>query len=60
VPARARHGRQGAPAITQAFSVDSLAALREVMPDAAWNAGGVTLTGEVAPFTLMVWQAESG
>jgi len=57
--ALARHGWQGAPATTQAFSVGSLAALREVAPDVAWNAEGVTLTGEVSPFTLVVWQADS-
>ena len=55
--ALARHGWQGAPATTQAFSVDSLAAVHEVAPDAAWNAEGVMLTGEVAPFTLLVCEA---
>ncbi len=59
VEALARHGGHGAPATTEAFSVDSLAGVHEDAPDAAWNADGVTLTGEVAPFTLVVWQGDS-
>ncbi len=58
--ALARHGWRDRPATTDAFAVNSLASVHEVAPAVAWNGADVRLAGEVAPFTLLVWQAKPG
>lgn len=54
--ALARNGWRG-EGTWSGFAVDSLATLGEVAPELAANDDGVTLTGEIAPFTLLVCEA---
>jgi len=56
--ALARNGWRGEPTWS-GFTVDSLAALSEVGPQVSTNDAGMTLTGEIAPFTLLVCEARA-
>ena len=54
--ALARNGWRG-EAAWSGFIVDSLATLGEFTPQASTNDAGVTLKGDVAPFTLVICEA---